>query len=65
MGLKRYGGPPSAVEKADDKHADLPEACTKCVDEVKSNGPQNTLNAQLDNTVITALADATIKALTS
>ena len=30
MGLKRYGGPPSAVEKADDPHADLPESCTAC-----------------------------------
>jgi L-fuculose-phosphate aldolase len=30
MGLKRYGGPPSAVAKADDAGADLPEICTNC-----------------------------------
>ena len=30
MGLKRYGGPPSAVAKADHPHADLPEACGGC-----------------------------------
>lgn len=30
MGLKRYGGPPSAVEKADQPGADLPEACLSC-----------------------------------
>jgi len=30
MGLKRYGGPPAAVEKADDPHADLPASCTDC-----------------------------------
>ena len=30
MGLKRYGGPPSAVAQADAPHADLPPACTGC-----------------------------------
>ena len=30
MGLKRYGGPPDAVEKADAPGADLPEACLEC-----------------------------------
>ncbi|MCB9766085.1 MAG: class II aldolase/adducin family protein [Alphaproteobacteria bacterium] len=30
MGLKRYGGPPSAVARADDPGADLPEACLGC-----------------------------------
>jgi hypothetical protein len=30
MGLKRYGGPPSAVAKADEPGADLPEACLSC-----------------------------------
>lgn len=30
MGLKRYGGPPSAVAKADHPGADLPAACTAC-----------------------------------
>lgn len=30
MGLKRYGGPPSAVEKADEPCADLPQMCTGC-----------------------------------
>jgi len=30
MGLKRYGGPPSAVAKADDPAADLPSVCTGC-----------------------------------
>ncbi|MEE2827945.1 MAG: class II aldolase/adducin family protein, partial [Myxococcota bacterium] len=30
MGLKRYGGPPEAVAKADDPHADLPPACVEC-----------------------------------
>ena len=30
MGLKRYGGPPSAVAKADDPNTDLPPACTDC-----------------------------------
>lgn len=30
MGLKRYGGPPSAVAKADAPGADLPEACRAC-----------------------------------
>ena len=30
MGLKRYGGPPSAVAKADSPNADLPPSCTDC-----------------------------------
>ncbi len=30
MGLKRYGGPPSAVAQADLPGADLPEACRSC-----------------------------------
>jgi len=30
MGLKRYGGPPSAVAQADLPGADLPEACLGC-----------------------------------
>ena len=30
MGLKRYGGPPSALKKADEPCADLPEVCTGC-----------------------------------
>lgn len=30
MGLKRYGGPPNAVAKADHPHADLPDACKTC-----------------------------------
>jgi L-fuculose-phosphate aldolase len=30
MGLKRYGGPPSALAKADSPGADLPEACLGC-----------------------------------
>lgn len=30
MGLKRYGGPPSAVARADDPTADLPSVCTGC-----------------------------------
>jgi L-fuculose-phosphate aldolase len=30
MGLKRYGGPPSAVAKADDPTAGLPSVCTGC-----------------------------------
>lgn len=30
MGLKRYGGPPSAVARADEPGADLPDACLSC-----------------------------------
>ena len=30
MGLKRYGGPPSAVARADDPNADLPSSCQGC-----------------------------------
>jgi len=30
MGLKRYGGPPSAVAKADAPGADLPKSCQSC-----------------------------------
>jgi len=30
MGLKRYGGPPSAVARADHPCVDLPDACTDC-----------------------------------
>jgi L-fuculose-phosphate aldolase len=30
MGLRRYGGPPSAVARAEAPHADLPPACTGC-----------------------------------
>ena len=33
LGLKRYGGPPSAVAQADLPGADLPEACMVCADE--------------------------------
>ena len=36
MGLKRYGGPPSAVAKADDPNTDLPPSCTVC------SGPETT-----------------------
>ncbi len=30
LGLKRYGGPPSAVAKADEACTDLPQVCTGC-----------------------------------
>lgn len=30
LGLKRYGGPPSAVARADDPGADLPSSCLSC-----------------------------------
>ena len=30
MGLKRYGGPPSAVARADEPGADLPDSCMDC-----------------------------------
>jgi L-fuculose-phosphate aldolase len=30
MGLKRYGGPPESVARADEPGADLPEACLSC-----------------------------------
>jgi hypothetical protein len=30
MGLKRYGGPPAAVAKADQPRADLPPSCIDC-----------------------------------
>ena len=30
LGLKRYGGPPSAVARADQPGADLPPACVSC-----------------------------------
>jgi hypothetical protein len=30
MGLKRYGGPPAAVARADAPGADLPKACMGC-----------------------------------
>lgn len=30
MGLKRYGGPPEAVKRADEPGADLPPACLSC-----------------------------------
>lgn len=30
MGLKRYGGPPDAVARADEPCADLPQVCTGC-----------------------------------
>lgn len=30
MGLKRYGGPPSAVARADQPGADLPKSCLSC-----------------------------------
>ena len=36
MGLKRYGGPPSAVAKADEPCADLPISCTGCVEPTPS-----------------------------
>ncbi len=39
LGLKRYGGPPSAVEKADQPHADLPIACQPCSDAAASARP--------------------------
>ena len=39
MGLKRYGGPPSAVAQADLPGADLPEACRSCTG---CNNPQPT-----------------------
>ena len=32
MGLKRYGGPPTALATLDQPGADLPEACLKCSD---------------------------------
>lgn len=30
LGLKRYGGPPDAVQRADEPGADLPDACLDC-----------------------------------
>ena len=30
LGLRRYGGPPSALEKVDQAGADLPSACLSC-----------------------------------
>ena len=39
MGLKRYGGPPSAVAKADEPGADLPAICTDCTSSV-NDSPQ-------------------------
>jgi L-fuculose-phosphate aldolase len=32
MGLKRYGGPPTAMATLDQPGADLPESCLKCSD---------------------------------
>jgi len=46
MGLKRYGGPPSAVAQADLPGADLPDACRSCTGCTNPNptgiGPSDT-----------------------
>jgi hypothetical protein len=72
MGLKRYGGPPSAVAQADLPGADLPEACRACTGCNNPNpsgiGPSSTgsrehmrmarVSAQPLQTLGSALADA-------
>lgn len=79
MGLKRYGGPPSAVAKADSPQADLPEACMSCsgCDHPKPSGigpkadwsmARLNINAQsngqgLSNELVEQLAAATLRAM--
>ena len=73
MGLKRYGGPPSAVAQADLPGADLPEACMACADEEGDGGSPSTggapgaapagmrmaqMRAETHGTLESALSDA-------
>lgn len=67
MGLKRYGGPPSAVAQADLPGADLPAACLTCSDDeskVTGEGPPSPsirmaqLRAVSEDTLQSALSDA-------
>jgi L-fuculose-phosphate aldolase len=78
MGLKRYGGPPSAVAQADLPGADLPEACRACTGCTNPNptgiGPSTTgsradlrlarVTASLMRTLGSALSDAARFSLT-
>ena len=72
MGLKRYGGPPSAVKKADEPCADLPEVCTGCSGcaAPKPEGIASKVDLNLARLTSSnlqglekALVDATLKAL--
>ena len=56
MGLKRYGGPPSAVAKADDPGADLPAVCTECTTSV-NDSPQ--IQSSAEPTAIAAVPSPT------
>jgi len=47
LGLKRYGGPPSAIEKADQPGADLPLACQPCREAAPAPTPTGTPKAPL------------------
>lgn len=63
MGLKRYGGPPSAVAQADAPHADLPEACQSCTGcnhpTPSGIGPKSDLRmARVSHQPLPALQDA-------
>ncbi len=67
MGLKRYGGPPSAVAQADLPGADLPAACMTCSDDeskAAGEGPPSPairmaqLRAVSEDTLQSALSDA-------
>ena len=68
MGLKRYGGPPSAVAQADLPGADLPDACMICADEDADAGSTSSaaptamrmaqMRAETGGTLESALSDA-------
>ena len=63
MGLKRYGGPPQAVAKADSGCVDLPPACTGCTGcnnpSPRGIGPAVEMRmARVSSTVSTAPDDA-------
>lgn len=59
MGLKRYGGPPAAVAKADDPTADLPPVCTTCAAPVPAESESKPAMAQrLEDLVVTRVVQA-------
>mgnify|MGYP001290927344 CR=1 FL=1 len=59
MGLKRYGGPPSAVAKADLPGADLPDSCQACTDDDGTAGARSNLRmAQVTSSSTASLESA-------
>lgn len=57
MGLKRYGGPPGAVAKADAPGADLPDACLVCAGETPAEDVLQVTRQELEAQIAAAVRE--------